>query len=92
MPIQFTDLDFVVVRDRLFLIGEVKSDPKAFREKYFEKMRVVAEDLQPDEVILAAPDIGGGWPPEVNRQSQQLATALSPLDIKVSPLLLRWQI
>jgi len=84
----FTDLDLVVISDKRCIIGEVKSDPKGFKPDDFEKMKIVAEDLLPDEVVFAAP--GDVWPIEQEAAFRKLAEALEPFDIRVTPLLMRW--
>lgn len=84
----FTDLDIIVIREGKFIIGEVKSSPRGFGEKDFAKLREVAEDLLPDEVLLAAP--GDRWPPIVHEEIKKFKKALAALDIDVSARLLRW--
>jgi len=84
----FTDLDIVVIRNGKFLIGEVKSNPAGFKPDDFYKIKVTAEDLLPDEVLLAAE--GETWPPDVEKEIKQLTETLKSLDIKVKPLLLQW--
>ncbi|MEW6408918.1 MAG: HsdR family type I site-specific deoxyribonuclease [Nitrospirota bacterium] len=84
----FTDLDLVVIRDGKFLIGEVKSDPHGFKPDDLDKLRVVAEDLLPDEVVLAAE--GERWPPDVEEGIKRLTETLKPFDVKVSSLILQW--
>ena len=83
-----TDLDLVVISDRMCIIGEVKSDPKGFKPDDFEKMKIVAEDLLPDEVVFAAP--GDAWPSDQEAAIKQLAEALKPFEIKVTPILMSW--
>lgn len=84
----FTDLDVVVVCNGKLYIGEVKSDPKGFTKKDFAKIKEVAEELLPDEVIIAAP--GDSWPDDFLEELAKLTEALKPCYVNVSACLLRW--
>ncbi|MBM4065793.1 MAG: hypothetical protein FJ266_09160 [Planctomycetes bacterium] len=84
----FTDLDIVVIKEGKFIIGEVKSDPSGFTHSDFEKLKEVAIDLLPNEMLLAAP--GDKWPEDVFAGIKNLTDALKPIDVTVSPQLLRW--
>lgn len=84
----FTDLDIVVINKGKFIIGEVKSDPGGFKHPDFEKLREVAIELLPDEILLAAP--GDNWPNNVLVEIRNLTDALKKIDVTVSPRLLQW--
>ncbi|MFQ5852478.1 MAG: hypothetical protein ACE5JU_18100 [Candidatus Binatia bacterium] len=84
----FTDLDLVFIKDGKFIIGEVKSDPNAFDEKDFVKIGDVAAELQPNQVMFAAP--ADAWPADVQAQVDALRNRLAPLEIEVLDLHLRW--
>lgn len=84
----FTDLDLVFIKGGKFVIGEVKSEPSAFEEKDFVKIGEVAEELQPDQVLFAAP--GETWPDDVKARVTALMEKLAPLEIEVRALPLRW--
>ena len=81
-----TDLDILVIADGRVFIGEVKSSPGAFDAADFQNIQSLAEDMLPDEVVIAS--VGTTWPAEVRTQLTSLAGALAPLQIKVSDLLL----
>jgi len=84
----FTDLDIVVIKEGKFIIGEAKSDPGGFKHPDFEKLREVAIELLPDEILLAAP--GNKWPDSVLTEIKNLTDELKQVDVAVSPLLLQW--
>jgi len=84
----FTDLDLIYVKSAKFVIGEVKSDPNSFKEEDFLKIKAVAEELQPNEVVLAAP--GDAWPAPVEEKVKGLRQGLMPSDVAVRVLPLRW--
>jgi hypothetical protein len=54
----------------------------------FAKLRALAMDFRPDEVIVAAP--GEGWPVEVKAGIERLTGELLASDIRVLPMLMRW--
>jgi len=82
----FTDLDLIGIRAGSFFIGEVKSDPKSFKDSDLQKLKAAAEDLIPDEIVLAAP--GERWPPDIEEMFSKLSQDLEPIDIKIHRLLL----
>jgi hypothetical protein len=84
----FTDLDVVVINKGKFIIGEVKSDPGGFQHSDFEKLRVIATELLPDEILLAAP--GDNWPDDVLTEIKNLTDELKQVEVTVSPRLLQW--
>ena len=84
---RLTDLDIVCFREGKFLIGEVKSEPTAFTEEVVPVMGEVADDLEPDEVVFAAP---GEFPPEVLDRLRVLRDRLVPIGASVTPLPLSW--
>ncbi|MDP3723551.1 MAG: hypothetical protein Q8R91_08655 [Candidatus Omnitrophota bacterium] len=86
----FTDLDIVAIRNCRVIIGEVKSSPVGFKSSDFDKLRQVAEDLAPDEVLIAAP--GEEWPSDVMAEIHRLRDALSSQEIEVEELLLDWSL
>lgn len=85
---RYTDLDILVVTEGRISIGEVKSDPKGFKEEDFTKLRTIATELRPDELVVAA--VGTTWPPHVNEQIALLSQDLAKVDVVVTPLLLKW--
>jgi len=85
---RFTDLDIVVIKEGKFIIGEVKSDPGGFKHSGFQKLKEVAIELLPNEILLAAP--GDKWPDDVLVEINNLTNELRPIDVTVSPRLLRW--
>lgn len=84
----FTDLDIVVIKKGKFIIGEVKSGPGGFKHSDFEKLRDVAIELLPDEILLAAP--GDNWPDDVLTEIKNLTDELKQVDVTVSPRQLQW--
>lgn len=82
----FTDLDLIVVRDRRYVLGEVKSHPAGFRGGQLRRLEEVTRELRPDVVLIAAP--GQDWPEDVAREIGALRERLSVLDIQVEPVLL----
>lgn len=86
----FTDLDIVAIRNCRVIIGEVKSSPGGFRSSDFDKLRQVAEDLVPDEVLIAAQ--GKEWPLKVMDEIHRLRGTLSSQEIEVKELLLDWSL
>lgn len=85
---RYTDLDILVVTEGRISIGEVKSDPRSFKTEEFTKLRKIAFELRPDELIVAA--VGNTWPPHVNEQIVLLSRDLEKVDVVVTPLLLKW--
>lgn len=85
---RFTDLDLLVVMEGRVSIGEVKSDPQSFTEEEFTKLKTIATELRPDELVLAA--AGTVWPQEVNDRIVSLSKDLANIDVVVTPLLLEW--
>ena len=83
-----TDLDIIVIRDGRFIIGEVKSNPSAFDDKVIQTLADVAQSIQPDELILAAP--GSEWPQSVESRIEELRRTLEAADITVSARLMAW--
>jgi hypothetical protein len=75
----FTDLDLIFIKNAKFVIGEVKSDPNSFKDEDLLKIETVAEELEPNEVVLAAP--GEEWPAAVNEQVEGLRQRLMQCDI-----------
>ena len=84
----YTDLDILVVTGGRICIGEVKSDPGGFAKADFTKLKTLATELRPDELVLAA--VGTAWPPPVNHQISLLTQDLAAVDVVVTPLLLQW--
>ena len=84
----FTDLDIVVINKGKFIIGEVKSNPGGFEHSNFEKLKEVAIELLPNEILLAAP--GNKWPDSVLTEIKNLTDELKQVDVTVSPWLLQW--
>ncbi len=82
------EIDLMYIAGQKFVIGEVKSDPSAFNKDDFEKLKIVAKELEPNEVIVAA--TGDKFPPEVFEQARALENELKHLEIEVKtiPLLL----
>ena len=85
---RYSDLDILVITEGRISIGEVKSDPKGFKEEHFTKLRTIASELRPDELVVAA--VGTAWPPHVNEQIISLSQDLAKVDVVVTPLLLQW--
>lgn len=85
---QYTDLDLILIENGKFVIGEVKSDSTAFDLDDFNKLGAIAEDLQPDKVVFAAP--GEIWPATVHDFLATLKARLVPLQIEVQDLHLTW--
>ncbi|MCH7922497.1 MAG: hypothetical protein IH975_05625 [Nitrospinae bacterium] len=85
----FTDLDLVGIKDGKFFIGEVKSTPGGFKPSDFETLKIVAEDLVPDVVVVAAQ--GEEWPAEVAVQIEELRDELKQSEIEVEDILLQWR-
>jgi len=71
---RYTDIDIVAISDGSFLIGEVKAHPQLFKESDFEKLGVLAKDLLPDKVIVAAE--GDDWGTEVLSHIAKLSREL----------------
>lgn len=85
---RYTDLDILIITEGRISIGEVKSDPKGFAEEDFTKLKTIALDLRPDELVVAA--VGTAWPLHVNEQIVSLSQDLAKVDVVVTPLLLQW--
>lgn len=85
----FTDLDIIVIKNAKLIIGEIKSDTGSFESSDLQKLKEVAIDLEPNEVLFAAP--GESWPKETVKEMEQMSKDLAPLDIKVSRRLLKWR-
>ena len=85
----FTDVDVAFIRGGKFGIGEVKSNPRAFDAGDLERIAAVAEDWQPDILLLAAP--GTSWPAEIRAEIERLGERLAPRRVKVKPWLLSWE-
>jgi hypothetical protein len=86
--LRHTDLDILVVTEGRISIGEVKSDPQGFAKEDFTRLKTIAAELRPDELVLAA--VGTAWPARVNEQIDLLSQDLAKVDIVVTPLLLEW--
>lgn len=85
----FTDVDLAFIRAGKFGIAEVKSNPRAFDADDLERIAVVAEDWEPDIVLLAAP--GSSWPNEVSAGIERLRDRLAARRVVVKPWLLSWE-
>lgn len=83
-----TDLDIVAIRDREFVLGEVKSSPGGFSADDFQKLKKVSTVVRPHRVIAAA--IGESWPAEIKTQIDALKQELDALGIVVEEMLLRY--
>ncbi len=81
------EVDIMYIADKKFVIGEVKSSPH-FNTDDFDKLKMVAKKLEPNEVVIAA--ICQTLPPDIINQCKELALELEPLDVKVRPLPLQW--
>jgi hypothetical protein len=84
----FTDVDLFFIRNGKFGIAEIKSDPAAFEPEKLEKLAVVAEDLRPDVVLLAA--VGKAFPASISKSFESLAERLGNHHISVKPWLMSW--
>ena len=85
---RFSDIDLILIRDGRLTIGEVKSDTNGFSQNDFAKLRAIALDLRPDELIVAA--VGEKWEPKINEQIGILSNELAKAEIVLTPLLLQW--
>jgi len=75
-----TDLDIICVRDGKFIIGEIKKDPKAFKERDFLKIKKIAKNIRPDIVLFSSL----GDPPKGTRlKIESLKKELGHLGIDV---------
>ena len=83
-----TDLDIIAVRSGRFIIGEVKSDARAFDSKCLEVLATVALEIRPDVLMLAA--TGTEWPVEVAARIADLKETLGGKRIEVVTRLLEW--
>lgn len=86
---RYSDLDLVFVSEGRIKLGEVKSDPAGFKDDDFARLKTIASELRPDELILAA--VGERWSAETNGKISALAHDLAALDVLVSPVLLQWR-
>ncbi|MCZ6654697.1 MAG: hypothetical protein O7D91_16935 [Planctomycetota bacterium] len=84
---RFTDIDIVAFSDGQFIIGEVKSDPAGFEISDLEKIKAVAMQLLPNQVVFAAP--GAKWPAEVEKEIEQVAKDLKTVGVQVRKLRLK---
>ncbi len=84
----FAELDLLVITEGKFLAVEVKSRPVMFLPKTFKSLGKIGEELEPDELLLAAP--GGSWPPEVLERISELQSRLRPFGVKVDRVPLQW--
>lgn len=82
------EVDLMYMADCKFVIGEVKSDPSAFDDTDFEKLKMTAQRLRPHEVVIAA--VCDTFPDKVLEQSVAMAQELKTLDVKVKTLTLGW--
>lgn len=85
----FTDLDLMMLKHGKFIIGEVKSNPKGFKTSDFEKLKTVALEILPDEVLIVA--TGASWPNDIDGKIRNFTAHLAEAKIKVTPLLLEWK-
>ena len=86
---KYSDLDLVFVSEGRIKLGEVKSDPAGFKDNDFVRLKTIASELRPDELILAA--VGEKWSAETNGKISALAHDLAALDVLVNPVLLQWR-
>ncbi len=84
----FTDLDLLYIARGRFVLGEVKSTPRGFKPADLEKLKTIALEFLPDDVVLAA--TGREWPPDIQAQIEQLSAELQACDIRVIPQLMQW--
>ena len=84
----YTDLDFLFVAKGRIGIAEVKSDPNGFSDDEISKLKIVAAELRPDEMVLAA--VGKTWPPDVAKKIEDLKQELGKVGVSVTPMLLEW--
>jgi hypothetical protein len=75
------DLDITVIRDGLFVIGEVKQSRDGFDEAAFVKMEEIARRLLPDVILFASMDRAPTA--LITKEIDRLSTALKPLNIAV---------
>lgn len=88
---KFTDLDLVVIKEKKFIIGEVKTEITDFEHEDFLKMAEVAEEIKPDLVIFAMPwKAGVDWPVDFIKEIKEISVRLNPLGAEVLPLPLTW--
>jgi hypothetical protein len=83
----FTDLDVVGIVSGNLIIGEVKSSPSAFSDDDFARLREVARDLEPDEVVIAAD--GAAWSESVLLGISEFTAEMQKINIRVREVLLR---
>lgn len=76
-----TDLDIVCVQDGKFIIGEIKESNSGFEEKDFKKMRQIARQIRPDEIIFSSLDKNPT--DSIKKKMESLAEDLSDLGITV---------
>ena len=82
------ELDVVAIVGNRFMIGEVKSHPNGFRQDEIDRAVAVAEELRPDELVLAAP--GEDWSDELLGRIEDARTKLSHMSITLRVLKMRW--
>lgn len=82
------ELDVIALVGSRFIIGEVKSHPNGFCKEDIGRAVAVAEELRPDELVLAAP--GEDWSGEVLGWIEGARTKLLSTPIAVRILKMRW--
>lgn len=88
---KFTDLDLIMIKEKKFIIGEVKTEISDFDEKDFTKMAEVAEEIKPDILIFAVPwKENVAWPITFIEKIKNISERLNPSGIEVLPLALTW--
>jgi hypothetical protein len=82
------ELDLLaLVKDR-FIIGEVKSSPSGFGAEGLDRAVAIAEELGPDELVLAAP--GEHWPPDVLTSIDDAKLKLATSGVTMRVLKMQW--
>lgn len=88
---KFTDLDLIVIKEKKFIIGEVKTEISDFDEQDFAKMAEVAEEVKPDLLIFAVPwKEKISWPMDFTKKISEISERLNPSGTEVLPLALTW--
>jgi len=82
------EADILCFWNGYFVIGEVKSQSRAFRDDDFERMRLLARELKPDKIWFAAPQ--RDWPSETISAIRAFAAELEPLGVAVEVFHLGW--
>jgi hypothetical protein len=84
----FSDVDLLYVGAGRFGLVEVKSRPAGFSAEELQKLKVIASELRPDDLILAAG--GDHWPADVKEQIELIASQLALEGVTVEKLLVSW--